>query len=99
MNPYSDFSANNSFCAKYDELLQACQEALDLWAGRREEAADKGLYGKELGDQLVRLQADFAKSYAVLRKHKHDCPLCQLAASFTNGDANTEVVSHQSQPA
>lgn len=99
MDTYSSFSANDTFCTKYDELLQVCQQALDSWATRREEAAQRGLCGKELGDQLVRLQADFAKSYAVLHKHKHECPLCQFAASFANVDPNAVVVSHQSQPA
>jgi hypothetical protein len=98
VDTYSTLSAASSFCSQYDELLQACQQALDSWAARREEAAQRCLYGKELGDQLTRLQADFAKSYAVLRRHKHECPLCQFAASnLGNVDSNAVVVSHQPQ--
>jgi hypothetical protein len=98
MDMYSSFSANRIFCSTYEELLQACQQALDSWAARREEAAQQGLCGKELGDQLVRLQADFAKSYAVLHRHKHECPLCQFAANLGVADSNAVVVS-QSQSA
>jgi hypothetical protein len=98
MEMYSSFLTDSTFCTKYEELLQACQQALDSWAARREDAEQQGLYGKELGDQLMRLQADFAKSYAVLRRHKHECPLCQFAADLGIVDSNAVVVS-QSQPA
>lgn len=99
MQTYSTFSSKTIFCSKYEELLQLCQHALDSWAKRREEASELGLHGKELGDELIRLQADFAKSYAVLRKHKQQCSLCQFAANVENLDSNHVIVSHNSQSA
>jgi urease accessory protein UreF len=99
MDTYLTFSSADIFCSKYEELLEACQEALDAWAKRREEAAQLGQHGKELGNELIRLQADFAKSYAVLRKHKQECSLCQFAANVGTVDTNAVMVSHNSQPA
>jgi len=95
------FSSQTPFCNKYEELLLVCQRALESWAKRRDDAGQMGLSGKELGDELIRLQADFAKSYALLRKHTQECALCEFVANSTNTDSAgpSVVVSHQSPPA
>jgi hypothetical protein len=36
------------------------------------------LSGKEVGDEMLRLQADYAKAYTVLRKHVSKCAICQF---------------------
>ena len=59
-----------------------CQNALEAWAKRREEAWQMGWHGKEIGGELVRLQAAFAKSYAVLQKHTRECPLCEFVSKI-----------------
>jgi hypothetical protein len=94
------FPSSYEFCSKYEELLQVCQTALDAWANRREEAHQLGLSGKELGDELVRLQAHFAKSYAILRNHTHECPCCLFVATGGNipADGPAVTASHQTQP-
>jgi hypothetical protein len=102
MDPHNmNSSSGNVFCSKYEELLQECQRALDSWAKRREEASQTGRCGKELGNELVRLQAGFAKSYAVLCKHTHECAICQFVANLEDVDSigPSVMVSHQSQPA
>jgi hypothetical protein len=72
-------------CSKYERLLEQCKRALlEIWATRREEAWQMGLRGKELGSELVRLQADFAKSYAVLQKHVRECALCEFESKIVN---------------
>lgn len=70
------------FCGAYEDLLAKCQDALAAWSTRREEAWRLGLQGKGLGAELVRLQAKFAKSYASLQKHTHECPLCEFVAKL-----------------
>jgi len=89
------------FCSKYEELLEECQNALAVWSHRREEAWQMGLRGKELGGELVRLQADFAKSYARLQKHTHECSLCEFVGKSMNDSqpAPYVVVSNQYGPA
>jgi hypothetical protein len=69
-------------CSSYEDLLVKCQDALAAWSGRREEAWRLGLQGKELGAELVRLQANFAKAYAHLQKHTRECALCEFVANF-----------------
>ena len=71
--------SKTTFCDQYEKLLSVCQKALESWATRREQAWHMGLRGKELGGELIRLQANFAKAYAVLQQHTHECPLCELA--------------------
>jgi hypothetical protein len=70
------------FCSAYEDLLAQCQDALAAWSARREEAWHLGLQGKELGAELTRLQANFAKSYARLQKHTHECALCEFVANL-----------------
>ncbi len=73
-----------TFCSKYERLLEQCQRALETWSTRREEAWQMGLRGKELGSELIRLPADFAKSYAVLQKHVRECALCEFESKIVN---------------
>jgi hypothetical protein len=90
-----------SFCSKYEELLIECQNALEAWAKRREEAWQMGWHGKEIGGELVRLQAAFAKSYAVLQKHMRECPLCEFVSKVAeeNRQSPCAEFAHQSRPA
>ena len=101
MENHTEKRARKTFCDKYKELLAQCQRALETWAKRREEAWQMGLRGKELGGELIRLQADFAKSYAVLQKHTRECPLCDFVAKFGNENSPSAyvVASHEHRPA
>jgi hypothetical protein len=89
-----------SFCDRYEELLVKCQLALERWTQRREEAWHLGLRGRALGGELVRLQADFAKSYAVLQRHVKECPLCEFVGRLTseNSETTEETLAHQIRP-
>jgi len=40
------------------------------------------LRSKEAGDELMRLQADYAKAYSRLEKHKNDCELCHFVSKI-----------------
>ena len=65
-------------CAQYETLLTECEAALEAWDERREQIAQSGLSGKEVGDEMLRLQADYAKAYTALRKHVSKCAICQF---------------------
>jgi hypothetical protein len=43
--------------------------------------------GREAGDELLRLQAKYARSYTVLQNHERDCSLCQLASRVQGRDS------------
>ena len=74
-------------CREYQRLLEDCQSALEIWDEHRAEACESGLIGKEAGDELLRLQAKFARAYAVLQRHSQDCLLCQLASNMEGRDS------------
>ncbi len=60
-----------------------------------------GLRGRALGGELVRLQADFAKSYSVLQKHVRECAMCEFMRRLASENSETpdEVLTHQVRPA
>jgi hypothetical protein len=91
-----------AFCSKYKEMLEKCQMALGKCTKRREEAWQLGLGGTELGGELMRLQADFAKSYARLQKHTRECPLCEFQSKMSSETSLLRpwvTASHEARPA
>ncbi len=65
-------------CAEHQRLFADCQRALENWNEHRAEFCVSRLSGKEAGDELLRLQAKYARAYTVLQRHEHACLLCQL---------------------
>jgi len=76
----------SSFCEQHDQLLARYHLALETWGKRREEAWHMGLRGKELSGELLRLQTEFAKSYASLHKHSRECLLCRFGHKMPSED-------------
>jgi hypothetical protein len=74
-------------CGEYENLLNACQSALEQWNGRSERIRETFQTGEETGRELLRLQARFAKAYTILQKHVERCGRCQLASRI-GMDAN-----------
>ena len=66
-------------CETHEGLLEECKAARDEWNKRRAEISKLGLRGKKIDDELMRLQAKFAKSYTMVRNHLRDCECCQSA--------------------
>lgn len=77
-----ELSFKTAICTEYDRLLHECHRALEIWRRRREEAIEAHLSGKEIGDELQRLQANYAKSYSVLKRHGKECELCRFVSKF-----------------
>jgi hypothetical protein len=72
-----------AFCSNYERLLCACVQSLNAWRNLREEIANSSLTSKEAGDELIRLQADYAKAYSRLEKHKDNCELCHFVSKIS----------------
>ena len=72
-----------AFCSEYERLLCVCVQSLDTWKDRREEIANSVLRKLKTGDELLRLQADYAKAYSRLEKHKDDCELCHFVSKIS----------------
>ena len=69
-----------AICNKYQTLLEECERALAIWNAQRAEICQSRLVGKEAGDELLRLQAKYARAYTVLQNHAHNCSFCQLVS-------------------
>jgi hypothetical protein len=67
-----------------------CISALEIWNGHRAEIGQPRLIGKEAGDELLPLQANFARAYAVLQHHTQDCRLCQLVSRIEGRDSENQ---------
>jgi hypothetical protein len=71
-------SAMTTVCSEYQRLLEESQRALEIWTEARAEVCQSRLTGKAAGDELLRLQAKYARAYAIEQRHVHNCFLCQL---------------------
>jgi hypothetical protein len=74
-------SFKTAFCPEYEELLVRSHESLEKWDALRQEAWNMGLRSGQVGGELIRLQNEFAKSYAALSKHIRECRLCAFVAN------------------
>ena len=78
---------NTAVCNQYQRLLEDCESALEIWDEHRAEVSESRWIGREAGDELLRLQAKFARAYAVLQRHSQDCLLCQLVSNMGGRDS------------
>src|SRR5258706_13940976 len=80
-----------AICSDYEKLLKESQRGLVAWRERSEEASRFGLQGKSIGDELQKLQADYATAYHRLEQHGKTCILCQFTIGLTEQEAPTPV--------
>ncbi len=83
---HSDATFQTAFCTDYESLLHQCEHARQASAAWRAEmlaAPSPDNINKEVTDELLRLQAKYAKAYAKLQQHNHHCSLCQFVARMS----------------
>jgi hypothetical protein len=78
----AELSCEVAVCTEYERLLCACVQSLDSWKSRREVIANSNLRGKEVADELLHVQADYAKTYLRLEKQKDNCGLCRFVSKI-----------------
>ena len=76
-------------CAEYNTLLRNSQIALTNWNKGRTEIFNSGRRGRQADNELRELQASFAKAWALLQYHEHDCEICQLIAHLDGNNSKT----------
>jgi len=86
MNMGRELSFKTAICANYERLLKDCLENLDAWRHRRDEILESHETGKKVGDELQRLQANYAKAYSLLERHEYQCHLCQFVSKIGGRD-------------
>jgi hypothetical protein len=82
-------------CSEYQRLLEESQRVLKIWNEQRAKNCQSRLIKKEEGDELLRLEAQFARAYAVLQRHSHGCLICQLVSRIegSNSENNSDAIS------
>ncbi len=86
-------SVETAVCSGYQRLTEECQRALETWDEHRAEFRRAGPIGQAAGDELLRLQAKYARAYAVLQRHMHDCLLCQMVSGVGERDSSSDAYS------
>jgi hypothetical protein len=84
MNPVHSF--RTAICTDYENLLFACHKAQESWRAEREEVARNGFPSKKKSDELLRLQADYARAYSRLESHEDRCELCRFVSKIGGRD-------------
>jgi len=79
---HPEHSFKTAICSDYETLLFTCHRALDGWRARREEVAALGFVSKKSADELVKLQADYARAYSKLESHEDHCDVCQFVSKI-----------------
>jgi hypothetical protein len=72
----TQLSVTTMVCSEYQQLLEQSKHARDIWDQYRAEICRSRLVGKESGDELLRLQANYARAYTRLRRHVDTCLRC-----------------------
>jgi hypothetical protein len=80
-------SVNTSVCSEYQRLLEESQRALEIWNEHRAEFCQFHFIEREAGDELLRLQAKYARAYTMLQNHERNCPLCQFVSRIEERDS------------
>src|SRR5260370_42333411 len=80
-------SVNTTVCSEYQRLLEESRRALEIWNEHRAEFCQFRFIGREAGDELLRLQAKYARAYTVLQIHERHCSFCQLASRMEGRDS------------
>jgi hypothetical protein len=83
----NQLSVETAVCTEHQTLLAECQRALEIWNEHRAEFCQFRFIGREAGDELLRLQAKYARAYTVLQNHERNCSLCQLASRMQGRDS------------
>jgi len=83
----NQFSVEGAGCREHQLLLGECQRTLEIWNRQRAEFCQFRFAQREAGDELLRLQANFARASNVLANHERSCSLCQRASRIEGRDA------------
>jgi len=67
-------------CTEQQRLLEECEKALGTLHEHRAEFCEFRFVERKAGEELLRLQAKYARAYTVLQNHERNCSVCQPAS-------------------
>jgi hypothetical protein len=74
----NELSFKTAVCGAYERLLEKSHAKYEVWESRRKKVSQAHANTLESGDELLRLQADYAKAYNDLCTHVRTCKICQF---------------------
>ena len=81
----NELSFKTAVCSTYERLLKESQARYRTWESRRREVSELRSNVKEIGNELLRLQAGYAKAYNDLRRHLGTCEICKFFSKSDGG--------------
>src|SRR5437899_6260484 len=87
-------SVETAVCTEHQRLTEECQRALENWDERRAEFSRTSPVRPEAGDELLRLQAKYARAQTLVQRHMHDCLLCQMVAGAAEQNAENRSAGY-----
>lgn len=85
-------SPRTPVCPDYENLLQECRGALEVWQRRRTQLYRDSRNVRNMSMELEQLQGKYVKTYALLEKHEQSCQRCQYVSKI--GGLDFESMSH-----
>jgi hypothetical protein len=76
---------------EYHALLRNSQVALTNWNQGRAAIHNSGRRGRDADNELRALQANFARAWALLQYHEHDCEVCQFILNLEGVHSKTDA--------
>jgi hypothetical protein len=84
-------SFRTAICTDYETLLFACQNALENLDGLRKHI-DSSPDG-DTSDELLRLEAAYARAYAHLESHDEHCQLCRFVSKLAHRNFSSSPIA------
>ena len=86
-----ELGLKTAVCNEYEVMLEASHRALKTWNEERAVIVESGAQGRDVDLEFLRLQAKYARAYARLQRHVHECSRCRVVASMREREKRTEI--------
>ena len=90
---HSQPSFKTAICTDYEKLLFACQQALENLHHVQKYIASLSSTDADTSDQLLRLEAAYARAYAHLESHDERCQLCRFVSKLAHRNFSSSPIA------
>lgn len=90
---HSQPSFRTAICSDYEKLLFACQRELENLLHLQQQIASLPFADAHTSNQLLRLEAAYARAYAHLESHDEDCQLCHFVSKLGHRNLSSSSIA------
>lgn len=90
---HSQPSFRTAICTDYEHLLFACQRALENLLRLQKQVASHPFAGADTSNQLLPLEAAYARAYAQLESHDERCQLCRFVSELGHRNSSSSSIA------